>query len=84
MDSHPYADLFPMMTAAEQDALAEDIAENGLRQPIVRYKGKVLDGRNRLIACETAGVEPTFIDFEGDDEGAVSPWSSRSTWGGAT
>jgi hypothetical protein len=26
-----------------------------------------LDGRNRLLACEKAGVEPTFTDYEGDD-----------------
>jgi hypothetical protein len=72
MASHPYADLFPMMTAAEQDALAADIAANGLRQPVVRYQGKVLDGRNRLAACKKAGVAPTFTDHEGDDASALA------------
>src|SRR5262249_36864544 len=62
---------FPMMTAAELEALAADIAENGLRQPIVRYQGMILDGRNRLQACAKAGVEPTFTDYEGDDDGAL-------------
>jgi hypothetical protein len=38
--------------------------------PIIRYQGLVLDGRNRLLACERAGVEPTFTDYEGDDAGA--------------
>jgi hypothetical protein len=69
---HPYADLFPMMTGAELDALAADIAEVGLRQPIVRYGGAVLDGRNRLLACEKAGVEPAFTEYEGDDAGALA------------
>lgn len=72
MKAHPYADLFPMMTADELDALAADIAENGLRQPIVRYQGSILDGRNRFLGCERAKVEPTFTDHEGDDASALA------------
>src|SRR5262245_14370088 len=64
-EAHDYANLFPMMTPAELEALTEDVRESGLRQPVVLYQGKVLDGRNRLLACEAAGVEPTFITFEG-------------------
>ncbi len=70
--NHPYADLFPTMTAAELDALAADVAENGLRHPVVLYGGKVLDGRNRLAACEKAKVEPTFTEHEGDDASALA------------
>jgi hypothetical protein len=33
----------------------------------VTYEGKILDGRNRYIACGKAGVEPTFVAYEGDD-----------------
>lgn len=70
--NHPYADLFPMMTEAELEALSEDIKEHGLRHPIVLYQGQVLDGRNRLLACEKAGVEPTFTEFEGDEDAALA------------
>src|SRR5262245_40732828 len=69
---HPYADLFPMMTAAELEALTLDIRENGLRHPIIRYEGQILDGRNRLLACEKAGAQPTFTDFDGDDDAALA------------
>lgn len=69
---HPYADLFPMMTAGELDALAADIASVGLMHPVVLYQGQVLDGRNRLLACQKAGVEPTFIEHEGDDASALA------------
>lgn len=72
MKAHPYADLFPMMSAAELEALTEDIAANGLRQPVVRYQGLILDGRNRLLACEKAEVEPAFTDHKGDDESALA------------
>lgn len=72
LKAHEYANLFPLMSGDELDALTEDIREHGLRQPVVRYKGLVLDGRNRLLACERAEVEPAFSDFEGDDAGALA------------
>lgn len=65
---HPYADKFPMLSDAELGELAESIAENGLRSPIVLTPdGLILDGRNRAAACERAGVAPTTIVYEGDD-----------------
>ena len=65
---HPYAEKFPMLGDAELAELAESIAENGLRNPIVLTPdGLILDGRNRSAACERAGVAPTTIVYEGDD-----------------
>jgi len=58
---HPAAELFPMIDTEELNALADDIKANGLIDPIVIYKGQVLDGRNRLAACQRAGVEPRVI-----------------------
>jgi ParB-like chromosome segregation protein Spo0J len=72
MQNHPYADLFPMMTEEELSVLAADIRDNGLRQPIIRYEGQVLDGRNRVQACKKAGVAPVFLDYEGDAAGALA------------
>lgn len=72
LEAHEYANLFPMMTTVELEALAADVKESGLLQPIVRYGGKILDGRNRVKACEMAGVTPTFTDYDGDDAGALS------------
>ena len=61
---HPFAKLFPRLPDDEMKNLAEDIKENGLRLPIVRWKGQITDGQNRLIACEMAGVEPIIKDRE--------------------
>src|SRR5438045_1950803 len=47
---HPAADLFPMMSDAELDELAADIAKNGVQQPIVWLGDQLLDGRNRVAA----------------------------------
>jgi hypothetical protein len=67
LDSHPFADLFPLMEGEEFDALAADIKANGLHNLITLYDGKVLDGRNRLRACEATGVPPLFDRYEGPD-----------------
>lgn len=67
-DVHPVADLFPMLPADELDELAADIQERGLLQPVVLdAEGRVLDGRNRLAACELIGLEPTFTTYAGGD-----------------
>jgi hypothetical protein len=64
---HPFAETYPPMSAAELEALTEDIAARGLQRPITLYQGQILDGRNRYIACERAKVEPTFEEYTGDD-----------------
>ncbi len=64
---HPLAKLFPLMSKAEIDELAEDIKVNGLTYPIVLYEGKILDGRNRYLACQKAGVTPEFSEYPGNE-----------------
>ncbi len=59
-EPHPAANLFPMLSEDAQRALADDIAVNGQREPIVLWEGQILDGRNRLAACDLAGVVPVF------------------------
>jgi ParB-like chromosome segregation protein Spo0J len=64
---HPAANLFPLMTTQEFIGLRGDIAAHGLREAIlIDGEGRVIDGRNRLQACEELGVEPRFRTFEGD------------------
>jgi len=61
-----------MMPDAELAGLAADIKDNGLIHPVVTdATGKiVIDGRNRLRACEIAGVEPNFEKLTGQDPAA--------------
>ena len=61
-----------MMPDSALDELAAHIKEHGLRDPVVRHDGKVIDGRNRLEACHRAGVEPTFTEWTGT--GSVVAW----------
>jgi len=59
---HPAAELFPPLSKQEQRALADDIKQYGLRQPIsfikdVEGNSLLLDGINRLDALELLGEE---------------------------
>ncbi len=65
MEAHDISSLFPLMSDEELRALTEDIRKNGLLEPIEVYEGKILDGRNRLKACQLAGVEARFVDWKG-------------------
>ena len=62
---HPACKLFPQLPKDELKALAADIKANGLQNSIVLYEGKILDGRNRWLACKIAKVKPTFVQWNG-------------------
>lgn len=64
---HNAARLFPLMVGPEFDAFCENIQEEGLSEAVVLYEGAVLDGRNRLQACEKTGIPPRFTNYEGTD-----------------
>lgn len=64
MKAHPVSGVFPLIDGLDLRALVEDITAHGLIEPIVLLDGMVLDGRNRLRACELAGVEPRFVEWE--------------------
>jgi hypothetical protein len=67
MRPHPISEIFPAMEGAEFQALVDDIEKNGVRQPLVMYQGKILDGRNRAKACDKLGIKPKTVDYRGDD-----------------
>ena len=63
---HAVADLFPLLCGEAFEELVTDIKRNGLREPIlVDSEGRIVDGRNRYLACLAARVEPRFIEWQG-------------------
>jgi ParB-like chromosome segregation protein Spo0J len=64
---HPLAEIFPLMRGQQFDDLVADIKAHGLREPIVTYEDKILDGRNRYMACAATGVECASVPYTGND-----------------
>jgi hypothetical protein len=69
---HPACKLFPELPEDELQQLADDIKANGLRNPVVLWGGKILDGPNRVAACERAGIKPRFVEWNG--QGSPIEW----------
>lgn len=61
---HPIANAFPLIEGAEFDELVADVKTNGVREQVVLYEGKILDGRNRYRAADKAKCEPSYRNFE--------------------
>jgi hypothetical protein len=75
---HDFAAMFPMAAESELLEMANDIRQRGLICPIITLDGKVLDGRNRLAACEIAEVTPRFQPYSGSDPLAdVVSWNLK-------
>lgn len=75
-ETHPAADLFPLLEGAEFEALCRSVRERGLEFPILLFYDQdkeddgcdlVLDGRNRLRACIAEDVDPRFELWDGSD-----------------
>ena len=61
---HSVCKHFPDLSKEEFEALKKDIETHGLKQPIVRLNGKIIDGRQRYRAVVELGIEPTYIDID--------------------
>lgn len=65
LEIHPAALILPKMSEDEFEEFKEDILGNGLIEPLVLFQGKVLDGRNRYLACKELGIEVWARNWEG-------------------
>jgi hypothetical protein len=61
---HDVCKLFPNMKGKQFRDLKEDIELNGLVNPIIVYEGKLIDGKNRLKACQKLGIEPKIEEWK--------------------
>jgi hypothetical protein len=67
IEFHPLAEIFPLIEGQEFADVVADIRAQGLREPIVLFEGKILDGRNRYRACIEAGIEYRTETYTGND-----------------
>lgn len=64
--THWVADIFPL-NQSDVDAIADDIKEHGQKIPIRQLEdGRIVDGRNRWLACHQIGIEPLAETIEGE------------------
>jgi hypothetical protein len=71
LQPHPLAAMIPPMLKADRDALASRVAQDGrVRDPAVRYQGKLLDGNNRREICAELGLPLPVVDFDPAGDGA--------------
>jgi hypothetical protein len=68
-DFHPLADIFPILEDKSPafEALVDDVRERGQQEPVWLLDGKILDGRNRYLACQRLNKEVQVKDFIGAD-----------------
>lgn len=59
---HSAAELFPSMSEEDFAQLKADIEQNGQKMPILVYRNRIVDGRERLRACRELGIEPEYKD----------------------
>lgn len=60
---HLAASVFPLLEGERFQSLVDSIAEHGVQNPIVSYRGEVLDGRNRLRAVMKLRDEGHTVDL---------------------
>ena len=63
---HPAADEFPLMDDERRAELAASIktAKRLIRPVVLTADGTtIIDGRNRYLACQDAGIKPRFERF---------------------
>ncbi len=64
---HPLANLLPMQSEEEQQAMRTVIRVHGkLDEPVWLYEDKILDGRNSYEAHKAEGVIPEFREWDGE------------------
>ncbi len=81
MDEYQYHEavhIFDPLNEEDLDSLVEDIRKRGLRNPILLYEGKILDGRHRLLACRMSGIEPKFKDVTKEVDDPVAEVISQN------
>ena len=64
---HPAAEAFPWMSKEDFSDLKSDIKARGVINPVVLIGTEIIDGRNRMAACDELGVECPTTQYKGTD-----------------
>ena len=71
LERHELSALLTDMPEAEYQDLIQSISNNGQREPIRVFDGKVIDGWHRYRAAMDAGVQPWIEDYDEEEHGDI-------------
>ena len=74
-EPHPLTQFIP--EGADYDSLVRDIAQSGVRDPIVLYEDKIIEGRVRARAAKEVGVNTGTRDWVLGNDGDPLEWMIR-------
>jgi hypothetical protein len=64
VEIHSLANKTPSQTELEYKALLESIRDLGQLQPVVMYRGHLVDGRHRVKAAKELGIQIEYINLQ--------------------
>ena len=73
-DIHPVADKFPLLLGHDYEELVRDIRDHGQLHPVVIHENQLLDGRNRVRACDELNIAPVEIEWDAPDGVTAGEW----------
>lgn len=73
--------LLPRQSAEERATLEADILANGCRDPLVTWRGILIDGHNRHEICTKHGLPFQTIEMDLPDRDAVEDWMDANQLG---
>jgi N6-adenosine-specific RNA methylase IME4 len=76
-----FKELIPPLSFEEFTQLAENIAKDGCRDPLVLWNGVLVDGHNRYDICNRLKLPFKTIENEFKDRSEVIEWIIRNQFG---
>jgi hypothetical protein len=76
-ERHELSAAFPVLSPIALTQLATSIQEHGQLHDVIRYQGKILDGWNRVLACELVGVDVRVRDLRDDETPLGVVWGNN-------
>lgn len=73
--------LIPPLAPEELEQLEANILADGCRDPLVTWRGILIDGHNRFAICSKHGLEFQAVEREFEDQSHVIEWIIRNQFG---
>ncbi len=69
-----FRDLLPPLVGAELEHLEKSVLEDGIREPLIIWNGKLVDGHHRYEFAQNYDLPFEVVEKEFIDEDAVCEW----------